>query len=171
MSEGKARSERHGDTQEFEALQPPERTFERREFELAGSQQVTAWGEFTHPIELRLGHDEQTPLCYIVWYPSRDSRLNTYAVVQPEVAYERQGQGWCEIDWRTAAKLGREVSPQFRLGPDVSRRHCRVASTNQEEGRIIEIENYSRNGLLVAMHPDDVFREVEPFDPPEGIFD
>lgn len=145
---------------------PPEGSLERQEFQLIGNCRISAKGKFKHPIEVKLGTDEQTPTCYIIRYPSHQSHFDSYAVVQPEVACDQQGQGWAEFSMlESATALGRELSPQFRLGPEVSRRHCLVRLSVQEKGDLIEIDNFGRNGLRVGMHPDDLARQIEPFDP------
>lgn len=82
MSEGKSSSERHGDTREFELIRPAEPIIERTEFELHGHQRIPVRVDFREPIELRLGRDEQTPLCYLIRYPSHRG-YEQWGVVQP----------------------------------------------------------------------------------------
>lgn len=167
MSEGKPRGERHGDTQEFELIRPPEGMVERTEFELTGHQRVPVKVDFREPIELRLGRDEQTPTCYLIRNPSHLGREGDFAIVQPEVVRKYPGRGWVEPNLVDLIKLGREASPRFEFGPDVSRMHCLVAKTTAREGvaEAIEIENYGRNGLRVLVHPDDLVAEAESFEP------
>ena len=68
--------------------------------------------------------------------------------------------------------LGRGISPQFELGPDVSRQHCLLAANGISEvdgdSNVLEIENYGRNGLRVLVHPIDLEGDVHPFDPKDA---
>jgi hypothetical protein len=169
MSRGQAGSERYGDTQEFELIRPAEPVIERTEFELHGHQRVPVRVDFREPIELRLGRDEQTPTCYLIRYPSHFDRKDSFAIIQPDTVRRYPGRGWIEPKC-DLIKLGREVSPRFEFGPDVSRMHCLVAETDTREGetaKAIEIENYGRNGLRVLAHPDDLMGDAEPFMPDE----
>jgi hypothetical protein len=168
MSKGQtSSSERHGDTQEFEPIRPPEDVVERKEFDLPGHQRVPVRVDFSEPIELRLGRDEGTPTCYLIRRASHLDRKGTFAIVQPDTVRRYPGRGWVEPNLVDLIKLGREASPQFEFGPDVSRMHCLVAKTIAREGieEAIEIENYGRNSLRVLVHPCDLLAEVEPFTP------
>lgn len=171
MSEGSSQHEHHGDTQEFEGLRSPEGVEGRKEFELFGNYQVQIKEEFQHPIELRLGRDERTPMLYLVRYPSHRASAPTYVLTQPDVIRSCPGRGWVELRrfQEAVAQIGRGISPQFELGPDVSRRHCLVAANGISEvdgnSNVLEIENYGRNGLRVLLHPDDLEGELHPFDP------
>jgi hypothetical protein len=173
MSKGKVSSEQSADTQEFDAVRLIEGVDERTEFELVGNRRIQVKLEFEHPIELRVGRDEQTPICYLVRNPWHLGR-GGYAVVQPEVVRSHPGRGWIEfggVGKRQLGKVGRLVSPELELGPDVSRRHCLIATTKLDEcGEIVEIENYGRNGLRVLVHPDDLTGTIHEFDP-EGTWE
>jgi hypothetical protein len=169
MSEGKSSPERYGDTQEFEALRSPEGVVERKEFELFGHQRLPIRIDFTEPIELRLGRDEQTPACYLIRNLSHLSH-DTFAIIQPETVRRYPGRGWATPRF-SLIKLGREASPQFELGPDVSRMHCLVAPYDAREGEVaeaLEIESYGRNGLRILVHPDDLAGEIERFTPDDS---
>ena len=177
MSKGKSGVESNGDTQEFEAIRPPEPVVERTEFELVGNYRVQVKPEFQHPIELRLGRDERTPTFYLIQYPTHRLPIPTYALSQPEVIRTCPGRGWVEfgrpaVEMESLVQVGRGISPQFELGPDVSRRHCLVSSwgTSEVDGNtdVVEIENYGRNGLRVLMHPDDMEGVPHPFDPTDA---
>ena len=171
---GESAHEQPGDTQGFEALSSTEGVEERKEFELLGNYQAQVKEEFQHPIELRLGRDERTPTLYVVRHPSHRVSAPTYAVIQPEVVRAYPGRGWVEFKrWDEAVvQLGRGVSPQFELGPDVSRRHCLLAANGISEidglSNVLEIENYGRNGLRILVHPDDLEGDVRPFDPKDA---
>jgi hypothetical protein len=163
MSEGKPH-EGNGDTQEFKVLRGPEGVNERTEFELVGDYRLSVRAEFQHPIELRLGRDDETPTFFLVRQPARDSwRRWDYAVVQPEVVRAHPGRGWVEGSVDVIAYLGRGLSPQFELGQSVSRHHCMVAEHDTEDERFVEIENWGRNGMRVLVHPDD-FVDIQPFE-------
>jgi hypothetical protein len=169
MSKGQSGFERCGATQEFEAIHPPENVVERKEFDLVGHQRVPVRIDFSEPIELRLGRDAGTPSCYLIRRPSRLDRNGVFAVVQQKLFTENPGRGWVEPNLVDVLKLGREASPGFELGPDVSRMHCLIAKTVQREGfdEALEIENYGRNGLRVRVYPEDLLGEVESFEPSE----
>jgi hypothetical protein len=169
MREGQSGSERLGDTQEFEAIPSPEDVVERREFDLIGHQRVPVRIDFSEPIELHLGRDAGTPSCYLIRRPSRLDRNGVFAVVQQKLFAENPGRGWVEPNLVDLIKLGREASPEFEFGPDVSRMHCLIAKTVQREGfeEALEIENYGRHGLRVLVHPEDLLGEVESFEPSE----
>ena len=176
MSKSNPVGEGHGDTHEFEALRSPEGVDQRTEFELVGNYRLNLRHDFREPIELRLGRDERTPTIYIV---RRHSRLMIadhwdYGVVQPDVIRAYPGRGWVkENSDAIVANLGRGISPQFELGPDVSRHHCLIGCSVADQGTFIEIENWGRNGTRVLVHPDDLAREikqVEPFEPGPGMW-
>lgn len=174
MSEGRPSS----DTQEFEAIRFEKGVDARTEFEMVGNYRLLVAPDFQHPIELKLGRDEQTPACFLIPKPWNRKFSNEYVVVQPEVFRADCQRGWVELGDAVMANhvgLGRLVSPQFEFGPDVSRRHCMVAiGTSPVDGNsgILEIESYGQNGLRVSVHPDDLARgmtvpSVEAFDPAE----
>jgi|GEM_PF-2392135 len=176
MSEGQSRREPgSGDTQEFEAVRLEEGVDARTEFELTGNYRLPIKTDFKHPIELRLGRDEQTPTCYLIRNPSPFEDEGPFAVVQPDVVRRSPGRGWATVggpDGRGLTekllRIGREASPQFDLGPDVSRHHCLVTVERAKEDDLLEVETYGRNGVRIVVHPDDVAGEVEPFDPEEN---
>jgi hypothetical protein len=176
MSEGKPQREPGSDTQEFETIRRAERVDARTEFELVGNYRLLVTPDFKHPIELRLGRDEQTPACYLIKKPWNRERSDEYVILQPDAFRADRRRGWVELDSRRMAKLGRLVSPQFELGPDVSRRHCLLAvGTSPVDGNsdVLEIESYGQNGLRVSVHPDDIVRGmtvggVEAFDAATG---
>lgn len=162
MSEGKPKREPGSDTQEFEAVRLREGVDARTEFELVGNYRLFVAPDFQHPIELRLGRDEQTPTCYLIPKPW-NRKYGEFVIVQPDVFRADRRRGWVEFggSHESLAVLGRLVSPQFELGPDVSRRHCLVAvGTSPVDGNsdVLEIESYGRNGLRVSVHPDDIVR-------------
>jgi hypothetical protein len=177
MSEGQPRREPDsGDTQEFEAIKLAEGVDARTEFEMVGNYRLLVTPDFRHPIELKLGRDEQTPACYLIKKPWNRKFSNEYIIVQPEVFRADSRRGWVELGDAAMTNhvgLGRLVSPQFELGPDVSRRHCMVAiGTSLVDGNsdVLEIESYGRNGLRVSVHPDDTVQGltvpgIEAFDP------
>lgn len=168
---GRSPQEHVGDTQEFEALRSPEGVEERREFELVGNYRLSVRDEFREPIELRLGRDERTPTFYLVRRPSTLHLPHRwdYAVVQPEVVRAYPGRGWVESSEVVVAHLGRGLSPEFELGPDVSRHHCLIARHDTDDRTVLEIENWGRNGLRVLAHPDDLVG-VEPFERESGMW-
>jgi hypothetical protein len=168
MSEGQPSFE----TQEFEAVRPVEGVHERREFELVGNYRLPIKVDFKHPIELRLGRDEQTPTCYLIRNPSPFEDEGPFAVVQPDVVRRSPGRGWATVGGPESRgfgiekllRIGREVSPQFDLGADVSRHHCLITVERAKEDGLLEVETYGRNGVRVVVHPDDLAGEIEPFD-------
>lgn len=166
MSKIPTRPEAAIETQQFEAVPSVEQIIERQEFELNGSLMATVKAEFRHPIELRFGCTDETPPCYLVRYPWTEApQHQRYAVVQPEVIPSVDQRGWLEFGagLNGGVRLGRGTSPEFGFAPDVSRKHCLMWETSNEEGCFIEIENYGRNGMRVIAHPDDLARKVEPF--------
>jgi hypothetical protein len=176
MSEGKPQREPSSDTQEFEAIGRAERVDARTEFEMVGNHRLFVAPDFKHPIELRLGRDEETPACYLIPKLWNRERGAEYVIVQPDVFRADRRRGWVQFGSGSMAKLGRLVSPQFELGPDVSRRHCLLAvGTSPVDGNsdVLEIESYGRNGLRLSVHPDDIVRGmtvggVEAFDAATG---
>jgi hypothetical protein len=91
--------------------------------------------------------------------------------MQPAALQVHAEWGW-EHHPSGVVKLGRKVSPQFVLGPDVSRHHCLLGYVDTssdliEDGRAFEIENYGRYGTTVLIHPDDMVEGIETFDPAE----
>jgi hypothetical protein len=178
MSEGKPQREPSSDTQEFEAIRRAERVDARTEFEMVGNHRLFVKPDFQHPVELRLGRDEQTPTCYLIPKPWNRKYDEQYVILQPDVFRADRRRGWVEVGTGSTnhVGLGRLVSPQFDLGPDVSRRHCLVAvGTSPVDGNsdVLEIESYGQNGLRVSVHPDDIVRGmtvggVEAFDAATG---
>ena len=153
-----------GATVEFEAVPEPLR--ERKEVKLTGHTRLVVKADFRHPIELNLGQDERTPVFYLLRNPSpRRIADIPYVIVQPDTV-STEG-GWAEFGGpaRVLTKVGRHASPQFELGPEVSRLHCLIAEhTGDFDLPELEIENYGRNGTRVLVHPDDLLRE-EAFTP------
>jgi len=68
----------------------------------------------------------------------------------------------------TLLRIGRDASPQFELGPDVSRQHCLITVERLREDGLLEIETYGRNGVRVLVHPDDMAGEIESFNPDDN---
>jgi hypothetical protein len=174
MSEGQPSS----NTQEFEAIRLEEGVDARTEFEMGGNYRLLITPDFRHPIELKLGRDEQTPSCFLIPKPWNRKFSDEYVIVQPEVFRADRRRGWVELGdavMTSHVGLGRLVSPQFELGPEVSRRHCMVAiGASPVDGRshVLEIESYGQNGLRVSVHPDDLVQgmtvpSIEAFDPAE----
>lgn len=151
-----------GETEDFAAVRPPEELRERKEFELIGHYRLTVREDFRRPIELRLGRDERSPICYLVPYTRW-----SFAVIQPETHQADASRGLATTEGHSAyIALGREASPELALGPDVSRRHCLVAEHDSDEhGRTLEIENYGRNGTRILVDPRDVLIDPVPFEP------
>ena|SRR4249920_3212122 len=163
MSEGQPPREPGSDTQEFKAVKLVEGVDARTEFELVGNYRLLVKPDFQHPVELRLGRDEQTPTCYLIPKPWNRKYGDQYVIVQPDVFRADRRRGWVEFGTGSTnhVGLGRLVTPQLDLGPDVSRRHCLVAiGTSPVDGNsdVLEIESYGRNGLRVSVHPDDIVR-------------
>jgi len=171
MSEGQSSRRHHSDTQEFEPV--PERPQERKRVELTGYSRIAVKADFRHPIELHFGQDERTPIIYLLRNPSpRRIAEVPYVLVQPDTVSPEGG--WAEFGApdRVLSKIGRHASPQFELGPEVSRMHCLIAEHDGDDDRPeLEIENYGRNGTRVVVHPDDLLREVEEFTPGDEDLD
>ena len=171
MGEGQSSRRHHSDTQEFEAV--PERARERKEVELTGYTRIVVKADFRHPIELHFGQDERTPILYLLRNPSpRRIAEVPYVLVQPDTVSPEGG--WVEFGApaRVLTKIGRHASPEFELGPEVSRMHCLIAEhTGDHDRPELEIENYGRNGSRVLVHPDDLLREGEEFTPDKDDLD
>lgn len=175
MSEGPKSCEPSSDTQEFQAVQLVEGVDARTEFEIVGNYRLPIKADFQHPVELRLGRDGQTPTCYLIRNPTPFEDEGLFAVVQPDVVRRSPGRGWATVGGPAVSggiekllRIGREVSPQFELGPDVSRHHCLITVERVDEDDLLEVETYGRNGIRVVVHPDDVAGEVESFDPEDN---
>jgi len=172
MSKGPESTEPDAVTQEFTAIERTEDVDVRTEFEIVGNYRLPIKADFQHPVELRLGRDADTPTCYLVRNPSPFEDEGPFAVVQPDVVRRSPGRGWATVGGRfgmeTRLKIGRDVSPQFDLSPDVSRLHCLITVERMHEADLLEVETYGRNGTRVLVHPDDIAGEIEPFDPEEN---
>lgn len=168
MSEGQPSS----DTQEFEVVKRVEGVGTRTEFELIGNYRLPIKADFQHPVELRLGRGARTPACYLIRNPSPFEDEGPFAVVQPDVVRRSPGRGWATVGGRfgveTLLRIGRDASPQFELGPDVSRQHCLITVERLREDSLLEIETYGRNGVRVLVHPDDMAGEIESFNPDDN---
>ncbi len=158
MSEQGSSNHAEADTQEWELPHKPEGHYERIEYELVGRQGVPLRRDFKHPVEIRLGRDERTSACYLVKGDRCPQLGAELIVVQPAVVHQDPTRGWAGIGGRfeDTVDLGREVSPQLRLGPDVSREHCFIDMGHE----LINIGNLGRNGTRVVVAPDDLGLDI-----------
>jgi hypothetical protein len=163
------------DTQEFEAIRSVEGTHKRTEFELVGNYRLPIKVDFQHPIELRFGRDDQTPTCYLIRNPTPFEHEGPFVLVQPDVVRRSPGRGWATLGGPTPdgltkdlLRVGRAVSPQFDLGPDVSRHHCLITIECAKDYDLLEVETYGRNGVRVLLHPGDLAGKIDSFDPDEN---
>jgi hypothetical protein len=62
-------------------------------------------------------------------------------------------RGWAIIPQGEKVRIGRAVTPQFRLGNDVSRKgHLEIENNEREDpGREVRIANQSRNPIKVRV--------------------
>jgi hypothetical protein len=134
---------------------------------MAGSSRLPIKVDFKHPVEIRFGRDEQTPSCYLVRNPTRGEHESPFVIMQPEVIRQSPDRGWAKVgdgEREMLLEIGRDLSPQFDLGPDVSRRHCLISIERVEDSGLVEVETHGRNGTRVIVHPDDIGGEVESVD-------
>lgn len=131
------------------------------EYELIGRQGLPVRLDFKHPVELKLGRDSQTSSCFLIDASVCPQLRAEYIIAQPDVVRRDPARGWIPIGgyYEKIVDLGREASPQLRLGPDVSREHCYVSISRT----LIDISTYGRNGTRILMWPSDLAADVDEF--------
>lgn len=142
------------DTQEMRFVGSVERRATSVRFDLVGCDGVWVKKAFQFPIELCLSPAGSTKPIYLE-HGERCRQLGAALVlIQPEVVRLDPSRGWAAVGGRYESwvDVGREVSPQFELGADVSRDHATV-SLNED---CIDIATYGRHGLAIEMTPDDL---------------
>jgi hypothetical protein len=160
------------DTVEVEAIESDEK---RVEYELGlgsgdadGSLMIEPG--FGHPIEFRFGRTRKTSPCLLVHGRECPQLGAEYVLVQPDVIAKDPRKGWMPIGghWaETQADLvyvGREDTPQFRFGPDVSRCHAYLSQTRTKRGvshLTLAADEGEPRYVRVVVHPDDL-REPPP---------
>jgi hypothetical protein len=152
-----------GETIEFEAIE-----LERKHvcYELRNGASIVLPARFRGPIEVRVGQTtsplflhrgyKHPELCEAVGVISASSKECMPVLIQPDVMAENSDMGWDAVcDYLS---LGRVDTPQFRLGPDISRtKHIEMAWA----GDGIEIVGNSKNPTQVivdARHAVETFR-------------
>lgn len=155
-------------TIEFEAISEHERAAGRRTYELTTSDEdvpsLVIRADFVGVVELRLGRTSDTSPCYLVRGEVCPQLAADYIVVQPDVMRQDPTKGWVPIGdtYPGDVCLGRRLTPQLRLGPDVSRDHCYIgwsrtmASTSKVPWLMIT-DGSGRNGTRVTADEADVF--------------
>jgi hypothetical protein len=159
-------------TVEFEAIEADPDS-ERIEFELMlapdkgeGPVSVEIKPDFKHRIELRFGRTSETSPCLLVPGSECPQLGAEYVLIQPDVIAKDPRKGWVPLGGIHAvtptaldtAYVGREESPQLRLGPDVSRHHAEVAF-GPNPYNMLEVRTFQDEGphyVRVSVHPDDL---------------
>jgi hypothetical protein len=159
-----------GDTIEFAAieLEQPERDC----YEISNGTAVRVSPHFDGPIEIRVGQTTETsPLFLHHGYEFPDllseaeaaPGVYSYVLMQPDVMAEDPERGWLVItDWRG---IGRSETPQFRLGPDISRKFHIMLGPFLSPGRAewqLEVLGSSKNPTKVLVpHKPHPFKTYE----------
>lgn len=149
-----------GDTIEFAAIEQeqPERVC----YELTDGVGVRLAFNFQSPVEIRAGlTTESSPLflhrgedweslCGAVGTES----FSPYVLIQPDVMAENPKRGWLVID--KFQPIGREITPQFRLGRDVRREeHFYLGPSEYPVSLTFEIIGASKNPTRVLVDRND----------------
>ncbi len=144
----------HGETAEFAAIEQeqPERVC----LEVGSGLAVRFEYGPMAPVEIRLGQTAETsPLFLHDGHSYRElceadgvDPGSAYILVQPDVMEENPDLGWLVLDsWQM---VGREDTPQFRLGRDISRRgHIALGPVRGEQS--FEIVGVSPNPTKVIL--------------------
>lgn len=125
--------------------------------------------DFRHPIAIDFGRTSETSRCFLV-HGRECPQLNAdYILIQPDVIAKDPRRGWVPIGGqhvlrpeeqaREAVYVGREETPQLRLGPDVSRSHCEIESCRKPGGESLTLTTHSRDEgsyARIIAHPDDI---------------
>lgn len=163
------------DTTEFEAVEADP---EQRRIELELLLKGGAWEagdfldikpDFRHPVELQFGHTPETSPCLLVRGSECPQLRADYILFQPDVVARDPRKGWVPIGGLHARRspveermdtiyIGRQKTPQLRLGPDVSRSHAEISLKLKPTHSYLQLhacENFDRY-VHVSMHPDDL---------------
>jgi hypothetical protein len=154
-----------GETIEFEAIElKPKRVC----YELSDGASIVLPARFRGPIELRVGQTGETSplflhrgykypeLCEAAGFAHPPTMRRMPVLIQPDVMAEDPDMGW-EVcgDW---IDLGRADTPQFRLGPDVSRsKHVQMVWA----GDGIEIRGNTKNPTRVIVDARHTVKNVD----------
>jgi hypothetical protein len=92
-----------------------------------------------------------------------------YILVQPDVLAKDPRRGWVPIGspapenrgegWAgDLVYIGRQDTPQLRLGPDVSRRHAYISAGFNDCGSYLDLtmDEIESHYARVRIHPDDI---------------
>lgn len=163
------------ETVEFEAIETdPEH--KRVEFELMlGSMQDGEYVEvcidrdFQHPIEIDFGRTPETSTCFLVQGRECPQLKADYILIQPDVIAKDPRKGWVPIGGMHARRpkeealetvyIGRDETPQLRLGPDVSRTHASVDFRRKPGIELLTLcADSHKKGFYarVVAHPEDI---------------
>jgi hypothetical protein len=144
----------HGETAEFAAIEQ-EQT-ERICLEVSSGLAVRFEYRPMAPVEIRLGQTTETNPFFLHEGHSFEELCegegvdpgSVYVLVQPDVMEKNSDLGWLIIDsWQM---VGREVTPQFRFGRDISRRgHIALGPVRGEQS--FEIVGVSPNPTKVIL--------------------
>lgn len=144
----------HGETIEFAAIEQeqPERICLEVSSGLAVRFEYGPW----EPVEIRLGQTTETSPFFLhkggsyreLCEADGVDHVSAYVLVQPEVMEENPELGWLVVNsWQM---VGREVTPQFRFGRDISRRgHIALGPVRGEDS--FEIVGASPNPTKVIL--------------------
>lgn len=124
--------------------------------------------DFQHPVELRFGRTAETSPCLLVRGSECPQLRADYILFQPDVVATDPRKGWIPIGGIHSRRypveermddisIGRQATPQLRLGPDVSRWHAEISLKLKPTHSCLQLHAYSNDDRYarVSMHPDD----------------
>ena len=148
-----------GETIEFEPVPPPEFIW----VEVNRADEVLLWGGWPPPVEIRLGQTTDSSPLFLDQGRAYEEVCEAagvdpnfaLVVVQPDVMAEDPRRGWAIIPQGEKVRIGRAVTPQFRLGNDVSRNHLEIENNKWEDpDHVVRIANEDRNPIKVRVDRD-----------------
>jgi hypothetical protein len=142
-----------GDTTEFDAVEVE--TPERVSYELRSGTGVRISRDFSSPIEIRVGQTAESSPLFVhqgtdfpdLCAAEGQEPHGAHVLIQPDVFENDPERGWMVIsEW---SDVGRQDTPQFKLGRDISRKgHVALGPT---EGNGFEIVGASANPTKVTV--------------------